>query len=193
MYLLERWSVKLAEPRAKRWDKARLIQCFEASRTVGQNFMFPSGGGTCSPSIKVAKSGSKLVYKYGFYSSLHARFIETVQPGTSIQHSFWIPDRIERGEDSRTTVMVRNVAGNNARKEPFLGWTLSVVTLGIGTCRAFIRFIFICVQEVLWSSPMSADVLCIAVCLWTRILKHFQRSQRSGTRKRIRHARVCYV
>lgn len=27
-------------------------------------------------------------------------------------------DRIERGEDSRTTVMVRNVAGNNARKEP---------------------------------------------------------------------------
>mmetsp|Transcript_58954 Transcript_58954/g.72086 ORF Transcript_58954/g.72086 Transcript_58954/m.72086 type:complete len:254 (-) Transcript_58954:166-927(-) len=27
------------------------------------------------------------------------------------------PDRIERGEDSRTTVMVRNVAGNSARKE----------------------------------------------------------------------------
>jgi len=27
------------------------------------------------------------------------------------------PERIERGEDARTTVMVRNVAGNNARKE----------------------------------------------------------------------------
>ena len=33
---------------------------------------------------------------------------------------FWKLLRIERGEDSRTTVMVRNVAGNNARKERLL-------------------------------------------------------------------------
>ena len=34
----------------------------------------------------------------------------------------WDPARIERGEDARTTVMVRNVAGNNARKEIFHPW-----------------------------------------------------------------------
>ena len=39
-------------------------------------------------------------------------------PALPLHFIFWPGLRIERGDDSRTTVMVRNVAGNNARKEP---------------------------------------------------------------------------
>ena len=98
---------KVAELRPQRWDNARLILCFETSRTVGapnppcltlmkqflvcgsgETFMFWSEGGTWSWWIKVAKSGSKLVCEDGLASSLHADFLQDSSKQFSLELQF---------------------------------------------------------------------------------------------------------
>lgn len=102
IWFRRRWQYKILEWILK-YGSCMSFKIFKTSHFVFFPMVFLPKKSRCFPPIFL---GSQTTWRSGWVSPPKC----------------WDPARIERGEDARTTVMVRNVAGNNARKEIFHPW-----------------------------------------------------------------------